>query len=77
MGCKILELLKTTEGKTVANHNTWIWGQGAGSGFQRLGRVFKPEAPSVHGVPLRGTAGIGTLPFHFSGTHFVVRSCVA
>lgn len=25
---KILELLKTTEGKTVAKHNTWIWGQG-------------------------------------------------
>lgn len=77
MGCKISELLKTSEEKTVAKLNTWIWGQGAGSGFQSLRRVFKPEAPSVHGVPLKGTAGIRTLPFHFPGTHFVVRPCVA
>lgn len=51
MGCKIWELLKSSEGKTVAKHNTWIWAQGAGSGFQSLGRVFQPEAPSVHRNP--------------------------
>lgn len=77
MGCKISELLKTSGGKTVAKHNTWIWGQGAGSGFQSLGGVFQPEAPSVHGVSLKGTSAIGASPFDFSGIHFVGRSCVA
>lgn len=77
MGCKISELLKTSGGKTVAKHNTWIWGQGAGSGLQSLRRVLKPEAPSVHGVSLKSTSEVGVLPFDFSGIHFVGRSCVA
>lgn len=77
MGCKTSELLKSGEGKTVAKLNTWIWGQGAGSGFQSLGRVFKPGAPSVHRVRLKGTSEIGIWPLDCSGILSVVRSCVA
>lgn len=77
MRCKILELLKTAEGKTVAKHNTWIWWQGGGSDFQSLWRVFKPKTLSVLKVSLKGNFEICILPFNFSLICLVVRSCVA
>lgn len=60
MGCKISELLKSREGRENCCQAQYLAvGEGAGSAFQSLGGILKPEAPSVHRVPLKGISELG------------------